>query len=59
MNIYAYTLPQVPERNGWIKIGQTEKDVEKRIKDQLSQAHLQPKIVLSVSALAGQNSYSI
>jgi hypothetical protein len=58
MNIYAYTLPQVPERNGWIKIGQTEKEVEKRIRDQLSQAHLQPKIVLTVSALAGKRSLS-
>lgn len=32
--IYAFTLPQVPHQQGWIKIGYTEKDVQKRIKQQ-------------------------
>ena len=54
MNIYAYRLPQIPEKNGWIKVGQSEKDVEKRIKEQLSQAHLQYEIVFNASALAGK-----
>lgn len=33
--IYAYTLPEVPSKQGWIKIGYTEKDVQKRIKQQV------------------------
>lgn len=33
--IYAYTLPTVAEKNGWIKIGYTERQsVEERIKEQ-------------------------
>lgn len=33
--IYAYTLPQIAEDNGWIKIGYTErKDVDTRIREQ-------------------------
>lgn len=32
--IYAYTTPEVARHNGWTKIGYTEQDVEKRIKQQ-------------------------
>ncbi|WP_461240116.1 DEAD/DEAH box helicase family protein [Paucilactobacillus sp. N302-9] len=33
--IYAYTLPQIAEDNGWIKIGYTERqDVDMRIREQ-------------------------
>lgn len=33
--IYAYTLPQIAEDNGWIKIGYTEReDVDTRIREQ-------------------------
>jgi len=32
--IYAYTTPEVVRHNGWTKIGYTERDVEKRIKEQ-------------------------
>lgn len=32
--IYAYTTPEVARHNGWTKIGYTEQEVEKRIKQQ-------------------------
>lgn len=32
---YAYTLPTVSEKNGWTKIGYTERDVETRIREQV------------------------
>ncbi len=32
--IYAYSTPEVPKHNGWVKIGYTEQDVDKRIKQQ-------------------------
>ena len=33
--IYAYTLPTVSDKDGWVKIGYTErKNVEDRIKEQ-------------------------
>lgn len=33
--IYAYTLPNLPEKQGWVKIGYTERQsVETRIKEQ-------------------------
>ena len=41
---YAYTLPQVPSKNGWTKIGFTERDVNVRIAEQLHTAGLKPNI---------------
>lgn len=39
--IYAYTLPTIPEKNGWIKIGYTErKSVDDRINEQTNTAAL-------------------
>lgn len=39
--IYAYTLPQVQDRDGWVKIGYTEREhVDKRIKEQTYTARL-------------------
>lgn len=32
--IYAYTTPEIARHNGWTKIGYTEQDVEKRIRQQ-------------------------
>lgn len=32
--IYAYTTPEVPKHDGFIKIGYTEQDVDERIKEQ-------------------------
>ena len=41
---YAYTLPEVPSKNGWTKIGFTERDVNVRIAEQLHTAGLKPNI---------------
>ena len=38
--IYAYTTPGVTYHEGWIKIGYTERDVDKRIKEQLGTARI-------------------
>ena len=39
--IYAYTLPQVQDRDGWVKIGYTEREsVDERIKEQIYIARL-------------------
>lgn len=32
--IYAYTTPEIARHNGWTKIGYTEQDVDKRLKQQ-------------------------
>ena len=44
LKIYAYTLPQVPDHNGYIKIGETSRGVEERIKQQVGTAGLNPEI---------------
>lgn len=38
--IYAYSTPEVSRHNGWVKIGYTEQDVDKRIKQQTYTAGL-------------------
>lgn len=39
--IYAYTLPEVPTKDGWVKIGYTEREnVDDRIKEQTYTARL-------------------
>ena len=42
--IYAYTTPEVVRHNGWTKIGYTEQDVEKRIKQQTHTADVRWKL---------------
>ena len=52
--IYAYTLPDQPQTNGWQKIGYTERqDVEQRIYEQTHTAamRLNPQIMWSASAI--------
>lgn len=50
--IYGYILPDVPNHNGYIKIGYTDKeDVEERIREQLHTAGLAHKTVFVVSAM--------
>lgn len=39
--IYAYTTPEIVRHNGWTKIGYTEQDVRKRIKQQTHTADVQ------------------
>ena len=42
--IYAYSTPQIPEHNGWIKIGYSEQPVKDRISQQTHTADVQPKL---------------
>lgn len=50
--IYGYTLPTVPDHNGYIKVGYTDKDdVEARIKEQVHTAGLSHKTLFAVSAM--------
>lgn len=37
---YAYITPEVPKHAGWTKIGYTEREVEKRIKEQTHTANI-------------------
>jgi len=45
--IYAYTLPEVPNHNEYIKVGETSRVVEKRISEQTGTAGLNPKILFT------------
>lgn len=50
--IYGYVLPGVPDHDGYIKIGYTDKeDVEARIAEQIHTAGLAHKILFAVSAM--------
>ena len=42
--IYAYTTPDIPKHDGWIKIGYTEQEVEKRLKQQTHTADIDYKV---------------
>ena len=42
--IYAYSTPQIPEHNGWIKIGYSEQPVKNRISQQTHTADVQYKL---------------
>lgn len=45
LKIYAYTLPEVPNHSGYIKIGDTFRSVEKRIFEQVGTVGLNPQIL--------------
>lgn len=45
--IYAYTLPQVPDHDGYIKVGETIQKTEDRIKDQVSTAGLTANLLFT------------
>lgn len=47
IKIYAYTLPEVPNHDGYIKVGDTERDVATRIKEQTNTAGLNPHLLWS------------
>lgn len=49
--IYAYVTPGVIENQGFIKIGYTERDAEKRVREQTQTAGINYKILLIESAL--------
>ena len=54
--IYAYELPDVPSHKGFLKIGYTERDVEKRVAEQLHTSAVSYKIVLKMSAMRSDGS---
>lgn len=43
--IYAYTLPDVPSHEGYVKIGQTTRDAKTRVFEQVGTVGLKPKIL--------------
>ncbi|MUV07058.1 restriction endonuclease [Planococcaceae bacterium Storch 2/2-2] len=43
--IYGYTLPEVPGREGYVKIGDTTRDVKTRVFEQVGTAGLNPEIL--------------
>lgn len=45
LKIYAYILPDVPSHKGYVKIGETSRQVEKRILEQVGTVGLKPKIL--------------
>ncbi|MGN1458548.1 MAG: DEAD/DEAH box helicase family protein [Acutalibacteraceae bacterium] len=49
--IYAYTTPDIPKHDGWIKIGYTEQEVEKRLKQQTHTADIDYKVEWKGSAM--------
>ena len=42
--IYAYSTPQIPDHNGWVKIGYSEQPVKNRISQQTHTADVQYKL---------------
>jgi len=54
--IYAYELIGVPEKKGWIKVGDTGRSVEERVLEQLGTAGLQYRILLDLPALRNDGS---
>ncbi|MDR3232774.1 MAG: Eco57I restriction-modification methylase domain-containing protein [Planctomycetaceae bacterium] len=45
MKLYAYALPTVAEKSGWLKIGETNGDVEQRVHQQAHELNLKTEIV--------------
>jgi len=45
LKIYAYALPEVPSHKGYIKIGETNRKVRKRIFEQVGTVGLNPNIL--------------
>ena len=53
--VYAYTTPTVSDNLGWIKIGYTEREVERRIKEQTHTANIESKILWHHDAIYQAN----
>lgn len=55
--IYGYSLPEVPDHDGYIKIGYTDReDVNQRIREQLHTAGLTGKLIFTESAVRSDGS---
>lgn len=50
LKIYAYTLPEIPNHNGCIKVGETSRDVEDRIAEQVRTIGVTPEILFKKKA---------
>lgn len=50
LKIYAYTLPEIPSHEGYVKIGDTSRQVKKRIFEQVGTAGLNPNILFEKPA---------
>lgn len=48
--VYAYTLPQVPDHDGYVKVGETIQETEERIKSQVSTAGLTANLLFQRKA---------
>lgn len=54
--IYAYELPGVPDKKGQIKVGFTDRNAEKRIKEQLGTAAIKYSILFEEPAMRSDGS---
>ena len=54
--IYVYSLPGVPEKDAWLKVGYTTGEVKKRIKEQVGTAGLKFKIEFEEPAVRSDGS---
>lgn len=57
LKIYAYELPEVPSHDGYIKIGQTTREVKKRVLEQTGTAGLTPEILFEREARKSDGTY--
>lgn len=53
--IYAYTTPGIDYHEGWVKIGYTEGDPEKRIKQQTHTAGIQTRMWWKITAVYNED----
>jgi hypothetical protein len=45
MKLYAYTTPDIPKNAGYLKIGETTGDIEKRVQQQIHEQNIEKNIV--------------
>lgn len=57
--IYAYSTSDVPKYDGWLKIGYTERDVEKRVNEQASQLKINKNLEWKGNAIFDDGSGEI
>ncbi|MBO6006337.1 MAG: DEAD/DEAH box helicase family protein [Aeriscardovia sp.] len=49
--MYAYTIPDYPKLEGWTKIGYTERNAEKRIREQVQTANVEAELKWDLPAV--------
>jgi hypothetical protein len=47
MKLYAFTASEIPKHNGYLKIGETNGDVEKRVDQECHELNVQFTLILS------------